>query len=257
VPGESADHRRLKEAACWWLWNQGFRAVAAEVPIHGIGVVDAAAVGRPGGDVSRAVTYGAHCVRPDASRRNAGTSSSEMLAGKPPPRRPRRARRGATLWQAAIVECKATRSDFLRDAAGREQTELAVRERRCRVLLRFRGRPYHRHPRLGKFAACLARPMANIHWLLTPPDLIRLDELPPRWGLLEQHPDGVRMIAPARWQRAQGLQLVEGAIARTLTASIYAADTRAVTNSLNRILRDKQHASARRMVQSLDDLAAT
>ncbi|UCG31753.1 MAG: hypothetical protein JSU68_08790 [Phycisphaerales bacterium] len=253
MPGESDDHRRLKEAACWWLWNQGFRAVAAEVPVHGIGVVDAAAVGRPGGDISRAVVYGAHAVRPGTTRHNAGS----LPNGARPGRRPRRARRAGALWQAVIVECKSTRSDFLREAATPDQVRQAVQERRRRILMRFRGRPCHRHSNLGKFAACLARPMANVHWLLTPPDLVRINELPPRWGLLEQHAEGIRAIHPAQWQQAQGLQLVESAIARTLTASIYAADTRAVTNSLNRLLRKKQIASAHRMVQSLDDLAGT
>jgi hypothetical protein len=199
--------------------------------------------------------YDAHALRPGATESIRGTSPNDTRpCGAPPPRH-RRACRGASSWQAVIVECKSTRSDFLRDAATPDQVRQAVRERPRRMLMRIRGRPFDRHPHLGKFAACLARPMANVHWLLTPPGLVRLDELPPRWGLLEHHADDVRMVVPAKWQQARGLQLIEGAIARTLTASIYAADTRAVTNSLNRLLRKKQTASARRMVRSLDDLA--
>jgi len=83
VPGESDEHRRLKEAACWWLWNQGFRAVAAEVPAPGIGVVDAVAAGKPGGDVSVSVTSGMH-----------GQGSRSTPTG--------RRHRRRSVWQAAF-----------------------------------------------------------------------------------------------------------------------------------------------------------
>jgi len=231
LAGETEQHRRLKEAACWWLWNQGFRAVAAEVPMPGIGVIDAAAVGRPGGVVSRSITCGTYPSRPHAGR-------------------------GRAVWQAVFIECKATRADFLREAADGEQIRTAIRERRRLALSGSSARPFRRLRRLGKFAVCLARPTANVHWLLTPPALLRRDELPPRWGLLELSRQGVVMVVPAKWQEARGLRLVEAAIARTLTAAIYAADTRAVTNTLNRLLRQKQADSARRMVRSLNDLAS-
>ena len=230
MAGESTEHLRLKVAACWWLWNQGFRAVAAEVPVPGIGIVDAAAVGRPGAAESLSVS---------------GSAASDLR---------RRGRGVSSVWQAVFVECKAFRSDFLRDASDAEQLRIAVEERAIVHRTGKRGRGMRRSRELGKFAACLARPTANVHWVLTPSGLIRKDELPVRWGLLETDDGGVRVTVPAGWQSTNGLRVVEASIARTLTASIYAADTRAVSNSVNRLLREKQAGSARRMTRALDEM---
>lgn len=232
MAGESKEHLRLKEAACWWLWNQGFRAVAAEVPVPGIGIVDAAAVGRPGAAESLSVS---------------GSAATGLR---------RRSRSMPSVWQAVFVECKAFRSDFLRDATDAGQLRIAVEERASLHRAGRRGRGIRRSHELGKFAACLARPTANVHWVLTPPGLIGKDELPVRWGLLETDDDEVRVTVPANWQSTNGLRVVEASIARTLTASIYAADTRAITNSVNRLLREKQAGSARRMTQALDEFGA-
>jgi hypothetical protein len=232
MAGESDEHLRLKESACWWLWNQGFRAVAAEVPVPGIGIVDATAVGCPGAAESLRVS---------------GSAATGLR---------RRSRRTPSVWQAVFVECKAFRSDFLRDAADAAQLRIAIEERANLHHTRQRGRAMQRSHKLGKFAACLARPTANVHWVLTPPGLIRKDELPLRWGLLETDDGGIRVTVPAHWQTTNGLRVVEASIARTLTASIYAADTRAITNSVNRMLRQKQAGSASRMTQALGELGA-
>ncbi len=228
MPGETDLHKRLKEAACWWLWNQGLRAVAAEVRLPGIGIVDAAAAGRPLGDFRRLPT--APWARPPFKSRRID-------------------------WQSVIVECKASRSDFQRDAAQPDPLRAVIEERAVAGTLRTRRTHHRAHPPLGKFALCLARPVANWHWLLTPARLIDRRELPPRWGLLELDEHGVRMVHPPAYQLSAGTGWVEAAIARTLSASIYAADTRATINSVNRLLRGKQLASSQRMVRDLERFA--
>src|SRR5207244_10029483 len=81
----------------------------------------------------------------------------------------------------------ASRSDFLRDLSEDGQLQLCAMERKRNV--RHSG---YRDPRrklkqavgLGKFDACLAQPMANIHYVLAPVGIIAKKDLPERWGLL-------------------------------------------------------------------------
>lgn len=65
---------------------------------------------------------------------------------------------------SVLVECKASRSDFLRD-----QSKLTRREY-------FTG-------------------LGQERWYLTSPGLVRPDEIPPTWGLLEAHPNIIRVAA--------------------------------------------------------------
>lgn len=64
--------------------------------------------------------------------------------------------------QSILIECKATRADFLSDAK----------------------KPHRIYPEWG---------MGELRYYMTPPALIALDELPPKWGLLEAGPKVVRM----------------------------------------------------------------
>ena len=62
-----------------------------------------------------------------------------------------------------LIECKATRGDFLQD-----------RKKRFRVLSE--------------------QGMGALRWYMTPPDLVTVNELPERWGLLYVYPTQVREI---------------------------------------------------------------
>jgi len=65
-----------------------------------------------------------------------------------------------------LVECKASRADFLAD----------------------RGKYFRRFPETG---------IGRQRYFLTVPGIIKADELPERWGLLELTGRGVRVIRPA------------------------------------------------------------
>jgi hypothetical protein len=99
---------------------------------------------------------------------------------------------------------------------------------------------------LGKFAACLLQPMANLHYILAPAGMIQKKELAPRWGLLSYGEGGVNVVVRPEWQEMSRTQHVEGAIARTLTGDIYRADDRAIS-SVNRELFAQQQKMAEKI----------
>ncbi|MGE4296810.1 MAG: hypothetical protein AB7E47_02175 [Desulfovibrionaceae bacterium] len=70
-----------------------------------------------------------------------------------------------------LVECKATRSDFLADAK----------------------KIYRRLPEKG---------MGNHRYFLCPPDLIKPEELPASWGLLYCYPKQIKVVVKAKSQPA-------------------------------------------------------
>ena len=45
MPGETDLHKLLKKEACRWLFRMGYRAIAAEVRLNPLGIVDAVGVG--------------------------------------------------------------------------------------------------------------------------------------------------------------------------------------------------------------------
>ncbi|MHC5111418.1 MAG: hypothetical protein ACYTHJ_16245 [Planctomycetota bacterium] len=182
---ESELHLSLKQAAMRWLWDAGYAAMAEEVVVPGVGVVDVAAAGLYRKSNPRSVKF------------------------DPEPRIDRH--------HVVIVECKAYRSDFLRDQGRQMQFAFALEEKRAR---RKAGRPgKHRYasPALGKFDTCLLRPHANVHYLLTPPRLIKKSEVPRRWGLLVLDHGYVRTLVKPTWFENASTQAMEGAIARALT----------------------------------------
>ena len=182
---ESDLHRQLKRAACLWLWERGYAAVAEEVPVPGVGVIDVVGVGK-------------------WRRRNLRRAVFD--------REPAVDRR-----HVVFIECKAMRADFLRDQGRQHQFAFALRERGSR---RRSGRPYkHRHASraLGKFDTCLVRPHAQQHYLLTPPGLFKIRELPRRWGLLVYEDRRVRAVRKPGWQEVADVTGIEGAVARALT----------------------------------------
>lgn len=118
MAGETELHKLLKREACRWLYRMGYRCIAAEVRLPGLGIVDAVGTG---------------LFRPHHNYLFIPTS----------------------LHQTAFIECKASRSDFLRDLSEDGQLGLALMERRGNRRRR-RRRALSQRVGLGKFAACLA-----------------------------------------------------------------------------------------------------
>ena len=211
MPGETDLHKTLKKEACRWLFRLGYRCIAAEVRLPPLGIVDAVGTGlfRP---------YHNYLFIP------------------------------RDLPQVCFIECKASRGDFLRDHSNDGQMMLCLMERkRNRKSRRKRGASQLRQSvGLGKFAACLLQPMANLHYILAPAGLIQKKDLPPRWGLLSYGQGGVNVVVRAEWQEFARMEYVESAIARTLTGDIYRADDRAI-DSVNRELFAQQQKMAERI----------
>lgn len=238
--GESETHRRLKREACQWLFRAGYRAIAAEVNLFPLGIIDAVGVG----------TFGPY--------------QNHLRDGRERP-------------QTCFIEAKASRADFLRDLTEDHQLELALFERRANRKRRGR-RTLRQRVGLGKFDACLLQPMANLHYVLCPSGLLKKDEIPHRWGLLVLGETGITVAKAPVWQEAGSSitsshqatpstrstsnvissvtsnnassvttrAYVESAIARTLTSDIYRADDRAMA-SVNREILSKQARLADRI----------
>jgi len=208
MPGESELHKTLKKEACRWLFRMGYRCVAAEVKLPPLGIVDAVGTGE------------------FAPWRNHITSPKKLM-------------------QVCIVECKATRSDFLRDLSDDGQMQLAMLERRANLRSR-RKRRLRQAVGLGKFSACRMQPLANIHYILAPAGMIVKKDLPAKWGLLVAGDGGVSVVVKAQWQEQSRQGFVESAIAQTLTRDIYNADRRAIS-SVNREIFMQQMQLAERI----------
>ena len=212
MPGETQMHRTLKKEACRWLYRVGYGAVAAEVRLRPLGIID---------------SVGAGVFGPQQNFHGSRRS----------------------VHQTCFVECKQSRGDFLRDQTKDGQLELALMERdynNRRTAKGRGGRVMSQTTGLGKFAACLAQPFANLHYILAPAGLIKKTELPPRWGLLSIGPGGVCVVQKAVWQETANGCAVESAIAKTLSADIFRADDRAL-NSVNREILQQQQALAERI----------
>ena len=212
MAGETDLHKTLKKEACRWLYRNGYRAVAAEVRLRSLGIIDSVGTG---------------CFRPFHNYLGVGRE----------------------MQQVCFIECKASRGDFLRDCTESGQMTLCMLERRQngrRGKGRRLRRPLRQTVGLGKFAACLMQPMANLHYLMVPAGLVKKTELPPRWGLLSLGEAGVSVIVKPLWQETSRPEFVESAIARTLTADIFRADDRAIS-SVNRELFQQQMALAEKI----------
>lgn len=183
---ESDLHRQLKRVATRWLWDQGYAAVAEEVTVPGVGIVDVVAAGK-------------------WKRRNPRRASFE--------REPTVDRH-----HVVFVECKAMRSDFLRDQGHQHQFAFALGERARVLKTGKRRKPRHASAAMGKFDTCLMRPHAHLHYLMTPPGLIRASELPRRWGWLVHEGGLTRVVRRPSWQEVAEVGGIEGSIARSLTA---------------------------------------
>ena len=211
MPGETDFHKTLKKEACRWLYRMGYRCIAAEVRLKPLGIIDAVGTGtfRP---------FHNYLFVP------------------------------AELQQVCFIECKASRADFLRDVSDGRQMSLCLMERQRNLKsCRRRQRAWLKQSiGLGKFAACLMQPMANLHYILAPTGIIQKKDLPPRWGLLSYGQGGVTVVVRAEWQEMARIGYVESNIARTLTGDIYRADDRAI-QSVNREIFSQQMMLAERI----------
>jgi len=211
MPGETDLHKTLKKEACRWLYRMGYRCIAAEVRLKPLGIIDAVGTG---------------VFRP---------FHNYLFIPRELP-------------QVCFIECKATRSDFLRDQSNDGQMMLCMMERNRNR----RSKSKRRSPRLrqavglGKFASCLMQPIANLHYVLAPTGIVQKKDLPPRWGLLSYGEGGISVVVRSEWQETARTEYVEGAIARTLTGDIYRADDRAI-HSVNRALFAQQTSLADRI----------
>jgi hypothetical protein len=210
MPGETDLHKTLKKEACRWLFRMGYRCIAAEVRLKPLGIIDAVGTGT----FRRWHNY-LHLPH--------------------------------ELPQVCFVECKASRADFLRDQSNDGQLTLCMLERERNLRSKSRKKKRNGTLRqavgLGKFKACLAQPMANLHYVLAPVGIIKKEDLAPRWGLLTFGPAGITVVVRAQWQEISQPQFVESAIARTLTGDIYRADDRAI-DSVNREIFAQQQELA-------------
>ncbi|MBC8106092.1 MAG: hypothetical protein H7Z14_05845 [Anaerolineae bacterium] len=214
MPGETQLHKTLKKEACRWLFRMGYRCIAAEVRLKPLGIIDAVGTG---------------LFRP---------WHNYLCAPR-------------ELSQACFIECKASRADFLRDQSNNGQMTLCMLERKRNLAGKRRktkrGRRELRQALgLGKFDACLAQPMANLHYVLAPAGLVKKNDLAPRWGLLSLGDGGISVVVRAEWQECARSEYVESAIARTLTGDIYRADDRAIA-SVNREILSQQVLLAERI----------
>ena len=183
---ESQLHRQLKHVACRWLWGLGYAGIADEVEVPGVGIIDVAAAGKWKRYNPRRVDF-----------------ERTPLVDR---------------HHVAFVECKAMRSDFLRDQGRQQQFAFALEERARQLRAGRRRKPRHASPALGKFDTCLIRPHANVHYLLVAPHVLKIHEIPRRWGLLVFDGATVRVARKPAWQEVASIDGIEGAIARSLTA---------------------------------------
>lgn len=190
---ESDLHRALKNVACRWLLGCGYAAIAQEVAIPGVGIIDAAASGKWTRHNPRAVSFDRI---PQVDR-----------------------------CHNVFVECKAYRADFLRDQGRQSQFAFALSERKQNLHRRSRKDHRYASSALGKFDTCLLRPHAHLHYLLTPPRLLKTEEVPRRWGWLVYEENRVRIVRKPIWQEVVNPVGIEGAIARALTARMFRVGT--------------------------------
>lgn len=212
MPGETDLHKTLKKEACRWLFKMGYRCIAAEVRLKPLGIIDAVGTG----------VFRAH--------------HNYLFIPRELP-------------QVCFIECKASRSDFLRDLSNEGQLTFCNMERKRNIrnsVYRDPTRGLRQAVGLGKFEACIAQPFANLHYILAPTGIIQKKDLPPRWGLLTYGTSGINVVVKSQWQELSRIHLVESAIARTLTGDIYRADDRALS-SVNREIFAQQAELAKRI----------
>src|SRR5690606_2216031 len=139
MAGETDLHKTLKKEACRWLYRMGYRCIAAEVRLKPLGIID---------------TVGTGILR---------AHHNYLILPREVP-------------QVCLIECKASRADFLRGLSKAGQLSLTNLERKRNIrnsVYRDPRRGLRQAVGLGKFAACIAQPFANIHYVLAPTGIIQ------------------------------------------------------------------------------------
>lgn len=207
--GETAAHRQLKRAALFWAQQNGYTAAGLE-------------------------------IRTPASKFRA-----DVAACKPP--------KDGEPGLSAVFECKQARSDFLKDRHALEENrerlaELTERRRKLerqlgihhpslragdalfqdyesvdlsslkhagyQQLLRELGQVRNRIFGKTKFDRMVRWRCANLFYLVAPPGLVELSELPEGWGLLTGQTDGDEPVVELKLE--QKPRLVEAPVERRL-----------------------------------------
>ncbi len=119
---------------------------------------------------------------------------------------------------SVLIECKLTRSDFLKDAA----------------------KPVRKNPRTG---------MGQRRYYLCPPDVIQVKDLPPKWGLLWVTKGEVIVKREARGHPERNLT----AEVRFLSAMLRRAQIRIGTRPLSEWLRGENRFEAKRGIPPTKD----
>jgi hypothetical protein len=112
---------------------------------------------------------------------------------------------------SVLIECKLTRSDFLRDAA----------------------KPVRKNPRAG---------MGHRRYYLCPPELIQIKDLPPKWGLLWATRGQIVVMREARGHPERNLP----AEVQFLTSMMRRAQIRIGSRPLSEWLRGENRFEAKR-----------
>lgn len=201
--GAVARHERLQKCAFRWALQQGFKVAALDVPFS-----------RMGGRL-------------------------DVAACKFEPVRRRRGINVLRAASVMVFECKADREDFLRDARSEEETrrELESLQRRraqWEAVLRrdfptlregetlFPEYDVYRFEEVGgaqygdllreigelsqrlyvrsKFAKLAQRKPGNLQYVVADSGVVRPEELPSGWGLLEPQVGGAQVVVKAVWQ---------------------------------------------------------
>jgi len=204
--------RRLKSAAWNWLYHEArCRAIAYEVRLEGPAgrIADIAAVG----PANRVYLVEVKASRSDAARDGNTPRELERLRDR------QIAVADAVIFAAGVLEAAATAAraadpeGWKRDSAYR----LAASEYRQAVK---RQGSHARHVRTfsTKFHDPAYLRLAHCHYVMAPPGIVRFEELPPFWGLLDDTP-AVRVEAPVKQIRDATAHVLR-AIARANTRDL-------------------------------------
>ena len=203
---------RLKWAAWEWLYREaGCRAIGFEVRLEGPGgrVVDVVGVG----PLHRVYAVEVKASRGDKARDDHDSDDRERLAAGAP------VMAGAVELTGGILEAAA---EYAR-SSGVETLEAHPAYRQALVDHDRRLKKRDNHvKRLANFSTKFRDPgflrTAHCHYLMAPSGLMRRDELPPFWGLLDQTPRVV-VEAPVK-QVADATTHVLRNIARSNTSAM-------------------------------------
>ena len=203
---------RLKWAAWAWLYREaGCRAIGFEVRLEGPGgrVVDVVGVG-PG---NRVYAIEVKASRGDKARDDHDAGDRRRLAERAP------VMAGAVELTGSVLEAAAGYAH----SSGTEtlETDPAYRQALADHDRRVKKRDNHAK-RLANFSTKFRDPgflrTAHCHYLMAPAGLMRRDELPPFWGLLDETPRVV-VEAPVK-QVADATTHVLRNIARSNTSAM-------------------------------------